>query len=106
MGQISFKKQYVPLVKNGTKVQTLRARTSLKEGDIVKATCAWGDPPFASLRVTSVQWVNLEDLTEADARADGFDSLRDLYAALAKLYPGVERLAKIAFCVVEPAGAV
>lgn len=51
------------------------------------------------LTVTDNSVVDINNLTEADARADGFASLADLRAALATLYPGETVFLQIAFTV-------
>lgn len=96
--RLSFKKEYVAPILAGTKRQTIRARRPpCAVGDLVDATNQWGRPPFASLRVTSVEPVDLEDLTEHDALADGFADVAALRDVIEKTYPGVTQLWAIGF---------
>jgi len=44
-------------------------------------------PGVGHIVIEKVEEVRLEDLTEADALADGFATLQELHAALAELYP-------------------
>lgn len=106
MSRLSFKGRFVEPVKSGVKVQTLRKATTLREGDVVPATCKWGEPPFAHLRILGVEEIGVDQISDEVARGDGFDSAEDLVSWLAKHYPGTVKFSKIAFCVVEPAGAV
>jgi hypothetical protein len=102
---MSFKKAYAQAIVDGRKTQTLRKATSLSEGDEVACFCKWGEPPFARVRIEAISWVSLWELTDADAQADGFPDRDELVKVLERLYPGTDRFAKLAFCVLEPAGA-
>lgn len=44
-------------------------------------------PGAGHIVITSVEEVRLDDLTEADAIADGFSSLEELKRELAEIYP-------------------
>lgn len=79
---LMFKKCYFEAIRAGAKTATLRywSRRMVKPGSVHLA------PGLGRLRIESVQPRRLEDLTEADARDDGFDSVAQLRAALAELY--------------------
>ena len=102
MRQMAFKKAYIEPILDGRKTQTLRARTSHVEGDIIRAMCHWGKPPFAYLEVTGVEPVALAEITDDMACADGYDDAEDLKTILVDLYPGVRTFFRIAFRPVAP----
>jgi hypothetical protein len=99
---LSFKKKYIAKILEGSKTSTLRKTTALKPGDVVAATCEWGKPAFATLEIEAVDGVHREALSDADARADGFDGVQQLHKALAEHYPGMDSFVRIRFSVVEP----
>ncbi|MDB5298123.1 MAG: hypothetical protein JWO31_4106 [Phycisphaerales bacterium] len=83
MGQLFFKKPLQDAILLGRKVTTIRRwdRPRVRAGGRAWAAgVGW-------LAVDAVETVALADLTEADAAADGFDSLAALLAVLRELYP-------------------
>lgn len=104
MKRLSFKKPYIEPILSGEKVTTVRKHTSVKPGDLIAATCAWGDPPFAFLRVKEVDHLHLDELSDEDARDDGFEDRMALRKAIAKFYPEAAEVARVRFSV-EDAGA-
>jgi hypothetical protein len=87
MKQLIFKARFIPLILNGSKTQTIRARNTTREGDLVQARCRYHEPAFGILRVTAVTAMKRSELSETDAKADGFDTLADLQKTLKQLYP-------------------
>jgi len=83
MPQILFKRRFIDAIRRGDKTTTLRRWKSrrLRAGTRAKA------PGFGWLNILSCEEVNLKDLTEADAKADGFASLKDVMKTLAQIYP-------------------
>jgi len=84
MGQLLFKKCFWNAVRGGTKRTTVRrwATPRLKAGQRAFA------PGIGWLTIDAVDVVaDLDHLTDADARADGFDTLAEMKAALRLLYP-------------------
>jgi hypothetical protein len=83
MGQLLFKKCFWDAIRRGTKRTTIRrwASARLKAG-----RRAW-TPGLGWLEIESVQVVELADLGDADARADGFDSAGEMLRALRAIYP-------------------
>ncbi len=83
MAKLGFLKQYRPLVIAGSKTATLRRwkRPMLRCGQTVTS------PGIGNLRIASVKMVQWKNLTEADARADGFNTLDDLHRAVNRIYP-------------------
>lgn len=94
---ISFKKAYITPIQEGEKTTTIRGATALMPGDVVNAFCRWGQPPFATLKVTEVRHVYLSELTDEIAQADGFRDLKELRAALRDLYGRKRRFCLISF---------
>jgi hypothetical protein len=83
MGQLLFKKCFFAAIRGGTKRTTIRrwASARLKVGQSAYT------PGLGRLLIESVEVVHLDDLTDADAQADGFASTTEMRAALRSLYP-------------------
>jgi hypothetical protein len=98
VARLSFRERFIEPIRSGEKRQTLRKSAgAVRQGELVDATCRWGDPPFAKLRITEVETVHVDDLTEHDALLDGFESRDDMLAFLAKTYGAVTELVRIRF---------
>jgi hypothetical protein len=83
MPQILFKRRFIDAIRRGDKTTTLRRWKScrLHAGDRARVMgLGW-------LNILSCEKIALKDLTEADALADGFKSLKDLQKTLAQIYP-------------------
>jgi hypothetical protein len=88
MGQLLFKKVFWAAVRGGTKRTTIRrwATPRVKPGQR-----AWS-PGVGWLVVESVERVaRLDQLSDADATADGFASAAEMRAALRAIYPQAAR---------------
>ncbi|GAB4132484.1 ASCH domain-containing protein [Thermopirellula anaerolimosa] len=81
-----FKKKFMDAIRNGTKTQTIRLWKwrRMKEGQ--KSYI----PGAGYIVIDEVAEVRLEDLTDDDARPDGFATAADLRAEIAQLYPTAE----------------
>ncbi len=77
-----FKKKYLAAIRAGTKTQTIRLWPYRRMRSGQRSYI----PGVGYIRVESVEEIQLDDLTEADAVADGFDSLADLLVELQSLY--------------------
>lgn len=78
-----FKKRYLPAIRAGTKTQTVR----LWKHSMMKAGQRSYVPGAGYIRVLAVDPVDLEELDQADAAADGFPSAAALRREIATLYP-------------------
>ncbi|MGA2032186.1 MAG: ASCH domain-containing protein [Thermoguttaceae bacterium] len=97
-----FKKRFLEAIRGGQKTQTIRlwkyARMRAGQRSYI--------PGAGYIRITAVEEVRLSDLTDADARPDGFETADQLRAEVAALYP--EQLAagyrafRIVFHVLPP----
>jgi hypothetical protein len=78
----TFKKEYKPLIVSGRKTQTVRIwkRCWLRQGQVVKSPC------LGRLRIDEVTQLKLGDLTQEDARRDGFNTKAQLLEALKRIY--------------------
>jgi uncharacterized protein YqfB (UPF0267 family) len=78
----TFKKEYKPLIISGRKTQTVRVwkKCTLREGRVIKS------PGLGRLRIDEIAQIKLKDLTEEDARLDGFDSRAEMLSVLKKIY--------------------
>lgn len=81
--QLFFKKPLQIAIREGRKRTTIRRwkDARLRPGDRSYA------PGVGWLAIDAVEPVDLDRLADADARADGFDTLRALKQALLALYP-------------------
>jgi len=77
-----FKKKFLDAIRSGAKCQTIRVwpRRRLKAGQ------AEFVPGLGRIRVTAFEAVRPADLSEEDARLDGFESRDALLAELHALY--------------------
>lgn len=73
----------------GDKNSTIRkGKRKVREGDLLMLTD--GIDNQVSVNVTDVKIKRLDELTEADAKRDGFHSLGELFQTLKDIYPTVE----------------
>ncbi|MEM0217417.1 MAG: ASCH domain-containing protein [Candidatus Nezhaarchaeales archaeon] len=84
MKKLNFSKEYRRKIEEGLKKQTIRLSTSLKEGDRVKVVV--GGKVLGVARITKIERKIVEELTEEDAKNDGFESLAQLIKALRRHY--------------------
>ena len=95
-----FKAKFLPAIRSGAKTQTIR----LWKHRQMRAGQRSYIPGFGPVRITLVEQVDLERLTDADARPDGFDTADELRDELRRLYDGAALAERRAFRVVfEPA---
>jgi len=78
-----FKKRFLPAIRSGQKTQTIR----LWKHRYMRSGQRSYIPGVGHIRITAVEEVRLEDLTDADAVPDGFASASELRDELARLYP-------------------
>ena len=78
-----FKKKFLPAIRCGEKTQTIRLWKFRK----MKAGQRSYIPGAGYIRITAVEEVELDRLTDSDARPDGFDSADALRTEIAALYP-------------------
>lgn len=71
---ILFKPYHVPMILAGNKTQTRRKwkRPRVKVGNVYQARTALFGKSFAHLRVKRIHHEILKDISEADARAEGY----------------------------------
>jgi len=82
-GMLLFKKKFLSAIRCGEKTQTIRLWKHRKMRSGQRSYI----PGAGYIRVSCVEEVQLEQLTDEDARPDGFDSAEQLRAELAGLYP-------------------
>ena len=97
-----FKKRFLPAIRAGEKTQTIR----LWKHRRMRAGQKSYIPGAGHIRVTAVDEVQLDELTDDDARPDGFDTADQLREELARLYPqqlaAGHRAYRIAFHLLPP----
>ena len=77
-----FKKKFLPAIRQGDKTQTIR----LWKHRMMKAGQRSYIPGAGYIRVTAVEKVDIDHLSDEDARPDGFATADQLRAELAELY--------------------
>ncbi|MCR4411237.1 MAG: ASCH domain-containing protein [Thermoguttaceae bacterium] len=82
MGLLLFKKRFLPAIRCGQKTQTIR----LWKHRRMRAGQRSFIPGAGRIRITEVEEVRLEDLTDADAVPDGFATADELRAEIGRLY--------------------
>lgn len=96
-----FKKKFLELIRSGEKTQTVRLWKTCR----FRAGGRGYIPGVGYIRVTAVDPVGLEELTDDDARLDGFasaEALRtELHALYAERMAGGERLFRLRFHVMS-----
>jgi hypothetical protein len=78
-----FKKKFLPAIRRGEKTQTIR----LWKHRRMKAGQRSYIPGAGHIRITTVEEVCLEQLTDADAQPDGFATADQLRLEITRLYP-------------------
>lgn len=78
-----FKKKFLDAIRCGEKTQTIRLWKYRRMRPGQRSYI----PGVGYIRVTVVEEVELDRLTDADARPDGFETADLLRAELARLYP-------------------
>jgi hypothetical protein len=78
-----FKKKFLGAIRAGEKTQTIRLWKYRRMRPGQRSYI----PGVGYIRVTAVEEVDVDRLTDADARPDGFQNAELLRAELARLYP-------------------
>ena len=86
---LHFKKKYLEQVLSGGKVTTIRRGIVTPSGDRVYLVC--NGRVLGEARISSLRFVRFGDLTDADARRDGFESKDKLVEALREIYPSISK---------------
>ena len=82
--RLVFRKKYVELLLSGRKRTTIRlGKVRIRSRVVV---IAQGQTPVALARVEEVRYKKVRDLTEEDAREDGFKNLIELFRELRSIY--------------------
>lgn len=90
-----MKKRYFEAIRDGKKTTTLR----YWRGQLVRADTTQTIPGLGTVRIESVRQVELSDLTDADAQADGHEDLAQLRKALEALYPPARKKGRLLYLV-------
>ena len=83
---IVFKKIYVSKILAGEKSSTIRLSDGFQVGEVYPVKCRYNDPPVCFVKIVSKEKKRLKDLTDGDARLDGFSSVDELKEALRECY--------------------
>jgi hypothetical protein len=78
-----FKKKFLEAIRAGKKTQTIRLWSHRRMRPGQRSYI----PGVGHIHVTTVEEVELDQLSDADARPDGFENAEMLRAELARLYP-------------------
>ncbi len=89
MERINFDEEFVEPIVSGRKVTTVRRGIkSYPVGRVVELTA--GGNTFALAKVKKVVVKRIKELSDEDARRDGFESRDELLSALKKIYGDVK----------------
>jgi len=100
-----FKRKFLDSIRSGAKTQTIRLWKYCR----MRAGQRSYIPGIGHIRITSIEQVDIDDLTDADAIPDGFPSAKELQAELRTIYG--DKLAaghqayRIVFQTIEEPGA-
>jgi len=80
-----FRKEFHDAIRSGRKRQTIRfwKQRPVKPGGRLHS------PRLGKFLITDIREIDPADLTDDDARLDGFDSVADLHAKLIELYGSI-----------------
>ncbi|MGD0383932.1 MAG: ASCH domain-containing protein [Thermoguttaceae bacterium] len=78
-----FKKKFLPAIRSGQKTQTIRVWKYRRMRPGQRSYI----PGAGYIRLTKVEEVQIDALTDDDARPDGFDTADQLRGEIVRLYP-------------------
>jgi hypothetical protein len=97
-----FKKKFLPAIRSGEKTQTIRLWRYCR----MRAGQRSYIPGVGAIRILAIEQVDLDQLTDADAKPDGFDNIEQLRSEITRLYPDAldkgYRAYRIRFAVLPP----
>jgi hypothetical protein len=82
--RLNFAKEYKKKIKEGLKRQTIRLSTSLREGEKVEVVA--GGEVLGIAKITRIERKTIDELTDEDAKRDGFENVAQLLKALRRHY--------------------
>ncbi|OYT62884.1 MAG: hypothetical protein B6U69_00545 [Thermofilum sp. ex4484_15] len=85
---LTLDKEYLNLIFEGKKVTTIRRGLIVPSTEIVYLKC--DGKMFGELKILSTKYVRARDLTDKDAKLDGFKDKRELMEKLLKYYPDLK----------------
>ncbi|MEM0377145.1 MAG: ASCH domain-containing protein [Thermofilum sp.] len=86
---LNFKRKYLERVLRGEKTTTIRRGIVTPSKDHVYLAC--DGKVLGEARISSLRFVKIKDLTDADAKRDGFESRDELLKALREIYPDISQ---------------
>ncbi len=95
MKHLEFKDKFKELLKSGKKTATIRVHCNFKKGEEVFVHC--GGKIIGTARIVDIEEKDLEELTDEDARHDGFDSRNKLLEEIRRLYGSPKKVYIIRF---------
>ena len=100
--RIYFSKNYKKKLLKGEKTSTIRLgiRKGYKVGDIVDIIVS--GKPVMKARITAIEYVKLKELTEEDAKLDGFHKKSKLVKALKMHYPKIKETSNLTIIRFKP----
>ncbi len=82
--KLVFKQEYCQDILEGKKRSTIRLTSNLKKGDIVEIRAGW--IKVGTAIIEDVMDKEIRELTDEDAKLDGFSSKDELIKALKRIY--------------------
>lgn len=95
MKEFKFNKEYYMPILTGEKTQTLRKnKKRVRPGDVVLAVFP-GTDFTQKLRITKIGYKQLKQVTDEDARLEGYQNREELQEALMKIYPRIDKFDRL-----------
>ena len=92
---IKFNKKYYLPILNQDKTQTLRKDNKrLREGEIVRAVFP-GTGLTCKIRIIKTGYKQFKQLTEEDAKREGFNNIGELENEILRIYPRCDRFTRL-----------
>ncbi len=95
MKHLEFKEKFMDLLRSGKKTATIRLQCPYKKGQEVFVHC--GGRIIGTAKIIDIEEKRLDELTDEDAKADGFESREELLEEIRRLYGNPEKVYVIRF---------
>lgn len=87
MKGISFTPELATKIIAGDKTVTRRPENLCKVGETLAVLNVEGGPPLGHIRILSTEQIRLMDISDTEARKEGFDTLQDFFIFWARYRP-------------------
>lgn len=88
MRNLIFKTEYLDLIREGKKIQTIRVWPKMPRHTLGEVITASNYKQKLRLKLIAMYMKKVMDLTEGEAIRDGFNNTAELFSVILKLYGG------------------